>query len=286
LTNLSRLTTVAELHSAVAAARRRGERVGLVPTMGALHQGHATLIERAAAVCDFVVTTVFVNPLQFGPHEDFAAYPRGLAADQAIAEAAGTSVLFCPGVDEMYPFGSDNVLTSVRVREIADVLDGVSRPGHFEGVATVVAKLFAMTGECSAFFGEKDYQQLSVIRRMALDLSFPIEVVGVPTVREANGLAMSSRNRYLSDEQRAGASVIYAALQAARARLDAGETSVAAVENLMRSMLEASPVVDSVDYAVCVDAATLREPIHLDPESPVRLLIACRVGSARLIDNL
>jgi pantoate--beta-alanine ligase len=194
-------------------------------------------------------------------------------------------VLFCPTVDAMYPFGPDQVYTSVRVRELSDVLDGISRPGHFEGVATVVAKLFAMTGECSAFFGEKDYQQLAVIRRMALDLSFPIDVIGVPTVREANGLAMSSRNRYLSDEQRSEAGVIFRALRAARDRIDAGEQSVERVCAVMRTMLESSPVVDSIDYAACVEAETLQQSVSLQA-SPVRLLVACRVGPARLIDNL
>jgi pantoate--beta-alanine ligase len=286
---LTRLTTVAQLHQTVADARQLGKRVGLVPTMGALHEGHATLIKTAAAASDVVVTTIFVNPLQFGPTEDFTAYPRGLDADARLAEVAGAAVLFCPTVDEMYPFGSDNVLTSVRVSEITDVLDGVSRPGHFEGVATVVAKLFAMTGACRAFFGEKDFQQLAVIRRMALDLSFPIEVIGVPTVRELNGLAMSSRNRYLSDEQRDGAGIIFRALCAGRALIDEGASRADQVNDLMHGMLTASSFVDSIDYAVCVDAATLRAPapnVVVHAAMDLRLLIACRVGPARLIDNL
>ncbi len=280
------VTTITELHSAVGLARRSGKRVGLVPTMGALHDGHTTLIRQSAAETDFVVTTIFVNPLQFGPTEDFSAYPRPLADDVALAMDAGASLVFCPPVNEMYPDGPTNVLTQVRVRGITDVLDGVSRPGHFDGVATVVAKLFAMAGECRAYFGEKDFQQLAVIRRMALDLSFPVEVVGVPTVREANGLAMSSRNRYLSDAQRDGASVIYSALRAARSLIDTGETSVDVVCAHMMQMLETSPTVDSVDYAACVDVATFATPATLIDADPVRLLIACRVGKARLVDNL
>jgi pantoate--beta-alanine ligase len=280
------VTTIAGLHAVAADARRGGRTVGLVPTMGALHEGHITLIRRAASENDCVVTTIFVNPLQFGPKEDFSAYPRPLADDVALAMQAGASCVFCPSVDEMYPHGSTNVLTQVRVRGITDVLDGVSRPGHFDGVATVVAKLFAMTGECRAYFGEKDFQQLAVIRRMASDLSFPIEVIGVPTVREANGLAMSSRNRYLTGEQRDGAAVIYQALLAGRALIDAGESSVDVVCAQMMTMLESSAVVDSIDYAACVDAATFVSPSTLIGAPPVRLLIACRVGKARLIDNL
>jgi pantoate--beta-alanine ligase len=283
---MQRLQTVASLHLAVSEARRAGHRVGLVPTMGALHDGHSTLIATAAKHCDVVITTLFVNPLQFGPTEDFSAYPRLLDADAAIAERAGSRYLFCPSVEEMYPLGAASVLTGVTVRGITDVLDGASRPGHFDGVATVVAKLFAMTGECTAFFGEKDFQQLAVVRRMASDLSFPIQIVGVPTVREANGLAMSSRNRYLTAEQRDGASVIYQALTAGRAAIDGGASSVEAVCSLMRSMLQGSPVVDSIDYVACVNAATFETPEPLLGAVQVRLLIACRVGRARLIDNL
>jgi pantoate--beta-alanine ligase len=276
-----RLTTIASLHETVRSARRAGSIVGLVPTMGALHDGHAELIRRAAAECDQVITTVFVNPLQFGPTEDFAAYPRTLDDDEAIALAAGAHHVFCPSVGEMYPHGSDAVLTQVRVRGITDVLDGVSRPGHFDGVATVVAKLFAMAGECRAYFGEKDFQQLAVIRRMAADLSFPVAVIGVPTVREPNGLARSSRNRY-----RDKASVIFRALCAGRALVDSGQSVTAGqVGELMTGMLLASDVVDSVDYAVCVDAATFVTPSDVTA-APVRLLIAARVGAARLIDNL
>ncbi len=283
-----RLTTIGALHAEVAQARRSGQTVALVPTMGALHQGHAALIRAAAEANDVVITTVFVNPLQFGPNEDFVAYPRALDEDQAIANRAGGSHLFCPSVTEMYPHGPTGVLTTVSVSKITGVLDGVSRPGHFDGVATVVAKLFAMTGECRAYFGEKDFQQLAVIKAMVADLSFPVEVMAVPTVREPNGLAMSSRNRYLSAEQHDGASVIHRALLAGRALMDhSGSVKPSAddVSSLMRSMLGASPVVDSIDYAVCVDASTLTTPADVHA-APVRMLIACRVGRARLIDNL
>jgi pantoate--beta-alanine ligase len=283
---LMRLTTIHTLHQAVHDARSAGKTIGLVPTMGALHDGHASLIRAAAAETDIVVVTIFVNPLQFSPKEDFAAYPRLLEVDEAIAQAAGATYVFCPSVEEMYPDGHATVLTKVSVRGITDVLDGVARPGHFDGVATVVAKLFGMTGECRAYFGEKDFQQLAVIRRMAADLSFPIEVVGVRTVREANGLAMSSRNRYLSPGEHNGASVIYDALQAGRALIEAGEPSVDVVCARMLAILQASGVVESIDYAACVDAATFATPLTLAGAPPVRLLVACRVGKARLIDNL
>jgi pantoate--beta-alanine ligase len=284
---LYRVETVAALHKAVGDARQSGLCVGLVPTMGALHGGHAQLIRVAAQHNDVVVATIFVNPLQFGPKEDFAAYPRELDTDAEIAEAAGATHMFCPSVHEMYPFGSTNVLTNVSVRGITEVLDGVSRPGHFDGVATVVAKLFAMAGECRAYFGEKDFQQLAVIRRMCADLSFPVEVIGVPTVREPSGLAMSSRNRYLTTEERDGASVIFEALRGGRRLIDEGETSPLVICRYLTDQLQASPVVSSIDYAVCVNAATFATPEVIDESSgAVRLLIACRVGKARLIDNL
>ncbi len=236
---------------------------------------------------DVVVTTIFVNPLQFAPTEDLAAYPRDLDRDRELALAAGASVLFVPAVSEMYPFGADRVLTTVSVAEITSVLDGVVRPGHFDGVATVVAKLFAIAGTCSAFFGEKDWQQLAVVRRMATDLSLPVEVVGCPTVREPDGLAMSSRNHYLSADDRPHASVVWRSLQAGAKAIADGERSPKAVSGHMRAVLDASAVVRSVDYTACVDPLTLATPASIDGE--VRLLIAAHVGragaSARLIDN-
>jgi pantoate--beta-alanine ligase len=301
------INTITELQDALAAGRLAGLRIGLVPTMGALHEGHATLIRRAATENDIVVTTIFVNPLQFAPTEDLALYPRPIQDDHEIAAGAGATLLFCPTVEEMYPFGSAGVLTNVSVCGVADVLEGTHRPGHFDGVATVVAKLFAMTGACRAYFGEKDYQQLAVIRRMAADLSFPVDIVGVPTVREPNGLAMSSRNRYLTDVEREGASVIYRSISAARRKIDAWAVDNRAVDNravdkgavdngaverevvnyariahLVESSIAASPVVSSVDYVAIVDAETLVEPT---PGNAVRILVACRVGRTRLIDN-
>ena len=252
--------------------------------MGSLHDGHASLVRTAAAQNDVVVTTVFVNPLQFAPTDDLAAYPRDLPADRALAEAAGAHLLFAPSVEEMYPFGPDQVFTKVSVDVITETLEGAYRPGHFTGVATVVAKLFAIAGTCRAYFGEKDFQQLAVVRRMAADLSMPVEVVGCPTVREDNGLAMSSRNRYLTEQEREGAAVLYRVLNAGRLAIEHGESDPAAVRTLMQGWLSDSAVVASVDYLEVVDPATFRVPESITTE--VRLLVAARVGRARLIDNV
>jgi pantoate--beta-alanine ligase len=239
--------------------------------MGALHAGHASLIRRSAAECDVTLVTVFVNPLQFGPSEDFARYPRDLAADVAVVEEAGGDLLFAPPVAEMYP---DEPVVRVTVGGgLGDVLEGASRPGHFDGVATVVAKLFAMTGPCRAYFGEKDYQQLVIVRRLAGDLSFPVEVVGCPTVREDDGLALSSRNRYLSADERRAAPVLYRALRAAAESRDRSRMAdTVATESLVR-----------LDYAEVVDPATLA-PLP-EVTAGARLLMAATVGSTRLIDN-
>lgn len=284
---ITEIHQIALLQSLLEEFRRTGRTVGLVPTMGALHSGHASLIRAAASQCDVVVTTIFVNPLQFAPTEDLAAYPRDLDGDRELAASSGASVLFVPTVSEMFPFGADRVLTTVSVAEITSVLDGVVRPGHFDGVATVVAKLFAITGTCSAFFGEKDWQQLAVVRRMAADLSLSVDVVGCPTVREADGLAMSSRNRYLSADDRPHASVVWRSLQAGAKMIADGERSPVAVSARMRDVLGASSIVRSVDYSACVDPITMATPPSIDGE--VRLLVAAHVGrvgaSARLIDN-
>ncbi len=279
-----RFTRIADLRARLDRVRSSGSTVGLVPTMGALHAGHASLVDAAAGRHHEVVTTVFVNPLQFGPGEDFAAYPRGLDDDVALAAAAGATVLFAPDVDEMYPGGPGSIRTTVRVEGVSEPLEGSHRPGHFDGVATVVAKLFAIAGPCTAYFGEKDFQQLAVVRRMALDLSLPVQVVGCPTVREPNGLAMSSRNRYLSEDERSRAAVIFRALTIGAQMIADGQRDPGAVEAAMRAELSAEPVVSSVDYAAVVDPATFERPATID--GPVRLLIAARVGRARLIDNL
>ena len=275
------LNRVADFSEALDAERRAGRSVGLVPTMGALHAGHGSLVERAAAECDVVAVTVFVNPLQFGAGEDLDAYPRTLDADVALAEAAGASIVLAPTVAEMYGEGT---ATTVSVAgEMTGVLEGASRPGHFDGVATVVAKLFAMAGRCRAYFGEKDFQQLAIVRRMARDLSFPVEVVGCPTVRADDGLALSSRNAYLSPEERAVAPVLHRALEAGAAAALDGATSAAGVSAAMADVLATEPMVEP-DYCAVVDAGTLQVPDQLTGD--LRLLVAARLPSARLIDNL
>ena len=275
-------TTIAEFRKALDAERLNGRTVGLVPTMGYLHAGHRSLIERSATENDVTAVTLFVNPLQFAPTEDLAAYPRDLDADIALSTEAGATFLFAPPVEEMYPTGEP--LTTVSVAVVSEPLEGRSRPTHFAGVATVVAKLFAIAGPCRAYFGEKDYQQLAVIRRMAADLSFPVDVVGCPTVREADGLALSSRNVYLTPEQRAVAPTLYRALRTGKSLIERdGERDPAFVNDVMRSVIEAEPFF-ALDYAEVVNASDLTTPTRLVGD--VRLLVAARLGKARLIDNL
>ena len=279
---LEQLTSIAAFAAALDAHRAHGRSVGLVPTMGALHAGHAALIRRAASECDVVAVTVFVNPLQFGPGEDLSRYPRTLPADVALAAGCGAGIVFSPPVEEMYP---GPVLTSVRVSGLTEVLEGASRPGHFDGVATVVTKLFAIAGRCRAYFGEKDFQQLAVVRRLAADLSLPVEVVGCATVREQDGLALSSRNAYLSPEERAVAPLLHAALVAGAAAVTAGETDPAAVASVVARTVGSEPRF-GLDYAAAVDPDTLRSPAELTPGREVRLLVAAHLGTTRLIDNL
>jgi pantoate--beta-alanine ligase len=275
------IDTVAGFSVALDAERRAGRTVGLVPTMGALHAGHGSLVERAAAECDVVAVTIFVNPLQFGAGEDLDAYPRTLDADVGLAGTAGASIVFAPTVKEMY---GDGTATNVSVANtMTGVLEGASRPGHFDGVATVVAKLFAMAGACRAYFGEKDFQQLAVVRRMVLDLSLQVEIVGCPTVREDDGLAMSSRNAYLTAEERAAAPVMHRALQAGVELIEAGERDPAVVRGHVASIISAEPL-GELDYAEVVDASTLAVPDRL--AGAVRLLAAARFGKARLLDNV
>jgi len=278
------ITTAAGLNRALGAERATGRRVGLVPTMGALHAGHRSLVERAAAECDVVAVTVFVNPLQFGDAADLADYPRDLEGDVSLASAAGAQVVFAPSVEEMYPGFPAPVATSVHVAELGDGLEGASRPGHFDGVATVVAKLFSLAGPCRAYFGEKDFQQLAVVRRMVADLSLPVEVVGCPTVREPDGLALSSRNARLSPAARAGAPALRRSLDAGLDALQSGERDAAAVEAAMAGAMAAEPTVEP-DYAVVVDADTLAAPAG-PLAGEVRLLVAAVVGGVRLIDNV
>jgi pantoate--beta-alanine ligase len=275
------VTTIATLRARLDAERAAGRTVGFVPTMGFLHAGHGSLMAAAREETDVVVTSIFVNPLQFAPTEDLDAYPRDLASDTSLAEAQGVDLLFVPTVAEMYPDGP--VLTSVQVAEVSEPLEGRARPTHFAGVATVVAKLFAIVGPCRAYFGEKDFQQVAVVRRMVRDLSIPVDVVACPTRREPDGLAMSSRNAYLTPEERAVAPIVHATLQAGRMAIDAGERDPARVRSLMADLIAAEPLAE-LDYAEVVDATTLQvvDPLAGD----LRLLAAVRFGRARLIDNL
>jgi pantoate--beta-alanine ligase len=276
------IDTVDAWRKALEDERSAGRTVGLVPTMGALHAGHAALVGRASAECDAVGVTIFVNPLQFGPSEDLEAYPRTLAADVAIAAAHGATYVFAPPVAEMYPRPSATV---VGVASLAARWEGAGRPGHFDGVATVVTKLLAQAGSCRAYFGEKDYQQLCVVRRLVQDLNLPVTVVGCPTVRDPDGLALSSRNAFLSSSERAAAPALYQALQTGRATLGTGRHPDDA-RQAMHDVVAACPSLD-LAYAEPVDPDTL-EPLStaLRPGDSARLLIAARLGRIRLIDNL
>jgi pantoate--beta-alanine ligase len=260
--------------------RRDGRRIGFVPTMGYLHRGHLSLLEAARARCDVLVLSIYVNPIQFGPKEDLARYPRDLPGDLAKAAAAGTDVAFVPDDAAMYPGGPP--LTRVVVGKLADGMCGARRPGHFEGVATVVSKLFHLVQPHVALFGEKDYQQLAVIRRMVRDLDLDVEIVGAPIVREPDGLAMSSRNAYLSPAEREQALALSRGLGAAAARFAAGERDAAALIAAARAPLEAAPLV-RVDYVDLRDAETLEVVERV--ERKVVLAVAAFVGTTRLIDN-
>ncbi|MFM7069804.1 MAG: pantoate--beta-alanine ligase [Actinomycetes bacterium] len=277
------VTTVAALRSLLADERRADRTIGFVPTMGYLHAGHASLIERAASECDTVVVSVFVNPLQFGASEDLATYPRDPDGDAATIAASGGAVLFLPTVEEMYPMGQDGVLTSVAVADLSARWEGASRPGHFAGVCTVVAKLFNMVGPCRAYFGEKDYQQLAVVAQMVRDLSFPVTVVGCPVVRESDGLAMSSRNVRLGDSSRLVAPILHRALEAGAADVRNGERSASAVHQRMAAIVGTEAAI-TVDYLEVVDPVTL-EPVT-DIAAPVRLIGAVLLGGVRLLDNV
>ena len=262
-------------------SRARGDVVGFVPTMGALHRGHAKLLEAARAECGFVVASIFVNPLQFGPAEDLAAYPRPVEKDQAVAEAAGCDLLFTPDEAVMYPGGPPEV--TVDPGALGDRFEGASRPGHFRGVLTAVAKLFGMVGPSRAYFGEKDAQQVVLVRRMAVDLDQPVTVVSVPTVREADGLALSSRNGYLGPEERLAAPVLFDALSTAAALVRGGERDANALKAEMAKQIGAEPLA-KLDYVAVVDDDTWAAVDVVT--GPSRALAAARVGPARLIDNL
>jgi len=271
--------TIANIRAQVGRARQDGLVVGLVPTMGYLHEGHLALIRRAREECGLVVVSIFVNPTQFGPGEDYEAYPRDMERDAALAARAGADILFYPSVREMYPGG---YTTYVAVEGMTAKLCGLSRPTHFRGVTTVVAKLFHIVEPDLAFFGEKDYQQFLVIRRMVTDLNLKVTVVGVPTVREPDGLAMSSRNVYLDGPQRAAATVLSRSLAAAREAYAAGERRPVALTGLVRGMIEAEPLA-AVDYVEIYGLPDLADIGRL--EGPALLALAVRFGRTRVIDN-
>jgi pantoate--beta-alanine ligase len=274
------LDTVAACRAFCDDVRARGGTVGLVPTMGFFHEGHRSLMRAARSAHDVVVVSLFVNPTQFGPSEDLDAYPRDQAGDTNVATAEDVDVLFAPSVAEMYAIGA---ATTVHVAGLTEVLCGASRPGHFDGVTTVVAKLLSIVGPCTAYFGRKDAQQLAVVRRMAADLDLPVDVVGCPLVREPDGVAMSSRNSYLTPDERARATVIVRALRSAADAVLAGERDVQLVRRVLADVLATEPGV-RVDYAEVVDAATI-QPIDAFAGDAL-VAVAAFVGRTRLIDNV
>ncbi|MEM9133113.1 MAG: pantoate--beta-alanine ligase [Actinomycetota bacterium] len=274
------ITTIAEIRRVLDGHRAAGRTIGFVPTMGYLHDGHGSLIRTAATDNDLTVISIFVNPLQFAADEDLSTYPRDLERDCALAGANGAALVFAPEVGEMYPHGA--VSTSVEVDGLSSAWEGESRPSHFRGVATVVTKLFNIIGPAQAYFGEKDFQQLAVIRRMVADLSAPIHVVGCPIVREPDGLAMSSRNIYLSASERQAALVLRRALDEGERLIGEGARDPSAVGASMAAVVAAEPLAE-LDYAAAIDPDTLDQPEKLGPTA--RLVIAARLGSTRLIDN-
>lgn len=272
--------TIVGIRQAVAEARGSARRVGLVPTMGALHEGHARLIETARADSDFVVVSIFVNPTQFGPNEDFATYPRTLDADLELCGKAGAAAVFNPSFETMYPTG---FCTYVEAERLQDVLCGASRPGHFRGVCTVVLKLLNIVQPDFAFFGQKDAQQALIIKRMVSDLDVPITIRTLPTVREADGLAMSSRNRYLSAEERRVAPALFASLQRAEQKIAFGERNPIVIERFIIDDLSKVPNL-RIDYVQSVNAETLERPAVL--QGPTLIALAVYLGTTRLIDNV
>ena len=272
------LSTIADFQAA--RSRTQGT-LGLVPTMGYLHEGHLALVRRARAENDALAVSIFANPTQFGPDEDFGAYPRDTARDLALLATEGADLVFTPSTEEMYPPGFD---TWVDVGALAQRLEGEHRPGHFRGVATVVAKLLNIVRPGRAYFGQKDGQQLAVIKRMVADLNMGIDVVAVPTVREQDGLALSSRNSYLTPEQRSAAPVIYRALYHAKSLWEAGELNGARLRREVRHLLDREPLIDGVDYVSVANPSTLAEMDTV--RQPAMVSVAVRMGKARLIDNI
>lgn len=275
------VNTIAQLRETISNARAQGMHIGFVPTMGNLHEGHLTLVKRAKEVSDYVVVSIFVNPLQFAAHEDLDKYPRTPEQDANLLTSAGADLLFMPTVQEMYPV-SLQMQTKVCVPDITTLLEGASRPGHFDGVSTVVTKLFNMVQPDTALFGEKDYQQLAVIRRMTADLCLPIEIIGVATVRADDGLALSSRNGYLTTDQRALAPTIYAMLTDAKSKLEQGRRDIDQIEREAIKVLQQAGF--KPDYVHIRDGVTLRDVLP-DSKSLV-ILAAASLGNTRLIDNV
>ncbi|MGB2796043.1 MAG: pantoate--beta-alanine ligase [Phycisphaerae bacterium] len=271
---------IREVREAVLEARRRGERVGLVPTLGALHDGHVSLLRAARAENGFVAVSIFVNPTQFGPGEDYESYPRPMEKDLTICRQEGVALVFAPPPEEMYPAG---FATTVHVAGLTEKMCGASRPGHFDGVCTVVAKLFGIVRPDAAYFGEKDAQQLAVVRRMVRDLNLAVEIRACPLVRDADGLATSSRNQYLSARERASALVLGRALAQARERIEAGEREAASVADGVRRLVGDEPGV-ALEYVAVVDPDTLADLERIEDRALVAL--AARVGRTRFIDNV
>jgi pantoate--beta-alanine ligase len=279
---LHTISTAAEMQRIALAAKRAGKRIGVVPTMGFLHDGHASLIHKARSDANVVIVTIFVNPLQFAPTEDLSRYPRDLERDTELAANAGADYLFTPVPHEMYPPGFD---LTVSVGGVTAPFEGVSRPTHFNGVATVVAKLFLITQADSAFFGQKDYQQAMVVGKLIRDLAIPIQLVVCPTRRDADGVAMSSRNVYLSPEERTKAAVLYKSLQTAQNLITSGERRREALEECLRTTLNTAFGIN-IDYAAAADADTLEQCDVFATTQGIVLLLAVRFGTTRLIDNL
>ena len=274
------IETIEAVREKVSAARKKGKNIGLVPTMGAFHRGHISLIERAVKDCDFVVVSIFVNPTQFGHGEDFEKYPRDFDADIEACRKAGVDLVFAPSTEQMY--AAEN-LTWINVEKLTEPLCGQFRPGHFRGVTTVCAKLFNIVQPDIAFFGRKDAQQAIVIKRMVADLNMPLKFVICPTIRDTDGLALSSRNQYLTEQQRKDATLIYKSLQECEKTLKAGVTSTKEVITQMRSILYQAPSIN-IEYVGIVDAETLQSLDHITGR--VLAAVAVRIGPARLIDNI
>lgn len=274
------IKSIRQMQSWAEQRRGRGKTIGFVPTMGALHEGHHSLMRAARRRCDAVVVSIFVNPAQFGPNEDYARYPRDAKGDAALCRLEKVDILFMPTAEAIYPEGHQ---TTISVKPLGDGLEGAFRPNHFSGVAAVVAKLFQIVKPQMAFFGQKDYQQTVVIRRLVQDLHFPVKIIVCPTVREKDGLAMSSRNRYLSSEGRRAARILFKAMQLGRDQIREGKRNAAAVRNEMTRWIRQEPLA-KIDYVAITHPETLEEVLHI--KGPVVLLLAVRIGKTRLIDNL